>query len=114
MGLTSLEELKIIGCPGIEEFPQGLLQRLPSLTSLEILRNPELQRRCREGGEYFALVSSIPKIDIGHLPVEDREKPAKRFLPWCGGGSGPRCVSYCITCLVYSSFTLYLYTVQYI
>jgi hypothetical protein len=113
-GLTSLEELKIIGCPGIEEFPQGLLQRLPSLTSLEILRNPELQRRCREGGEYFALVSSIPKIDIGHLPVEDREKPAKRLLPWCGGGSGPRCVSYCITCLVYSSFTLYLYTVQYI
>jgi hypothetical protein len=96
-GLTSLEELEISGCPGIEEFPQGLLQRLPSLRFLRIWDSPELQRRCREGGEYFDLVSSIPKIDIGGEPVEDREKPAKRFLPWCGGGSGPRCVSSCVT-----------------
>jgi hypothetical protein len=101
-GLTSLEELMIMSCPGIEEFPQGLQQRLPSLRFLRIWYNPELLRRCREGGEYFDLVSSIPNMDVRDQPAKDKEKPAKRFLPWCVGGSGPWCVSSCITSLLLS------------
>nr|UBY07328.1 NBS-LRR disease resistance protein [Dasypyrum villosum] len=52
-GLTSLRKLNITYCPTIVEFPNGLLQRLPALDSLEIVACPELERRCREGGEYF-------------------------------------------------------------
>ena len=59
-GLTSLERLMIHSCPGINKFPQGLLQQLPALKSLKIDGCPDLQRRCREGGEYFELVSLIP------------------------------------------------------
>ena len=59
-GLTSLERLRIVACPGIERFPQGLLQRLPALKRLSIIDCPDLQRRCREGGEHFNLVASIP------------------------------------------------------
>jgi len=75
-GLTSLERLVIGYCPGIERFEQGLLQRLPALEFLSIWRCPDLQRRCREGGEYFDLVASIPYKDI--------EAPVKWFLPSCG------------------------------
>ncbi|KAM3207806.1 hypothetical protein ACQJBY_062837 [Aegilops geniculata] len=52
-GLTSLRILHITHCPEIEEFPNGLLQRLPSLEQLTIEGCPVLERRCREGGEYF-------------------------------------------------------------
>ncbi|XBH97647.1 hypothetical protein VPH35_127295 [Triticum aestivum] len=59
-GLTSLRELAITHCPGIEEFPNGILQRLPALDDLRIVGCPELQRRCREGGEYFHHLVPIP------------------------------------------------------
>ncbi|KAF7093875.1 hypothetical protein CFC21_096257, partial [Triticum aestivum] len=59
-GLTSLRELRITHCPGIEEFPNGLLQRLPALDRLIIHGCPELERRCREGGEYFHHLLPIP------------------------------------------------------
>ncbi|RCV32133.1 hypothetical protein SETIT_6G233400v2 [Setaria italica] len=83
-GLTSLELLTIGDCPGIEKFPQGLLHRLPALEYLSIYGCPDLQRRCREGGEYFDLTASIrdkyiEAIHKGHV--------RKWFLPSCGGGS---------------------------
>ncbi|KAG2481244.1 hypothetical protein PVAP13_J683334 [Panicum virgatum] len=89
-GLTSLERLEIGDCPGIERFPQGLLQRLPALEFLWIWDCPDLQRRCREGGEYFHLVASIPYKLIpapAPEPAPGRKKPVKWFLPSCGGGS---------------------------
>ncbi|KAF8661146.1 hypothetical protein HU200_057255 [Digitaria exilis] len=79
-GLTSLEYLK--------EFSQGLLHRLPDLKYLEIRHCPELQRRCREGGEYFDSVSSIRKKDIP-FPATARSssssitKFVKKLLPSC-------------------------------
>jgi hypothetical protein len=63
-GLTSLERLTISYCPGIDKLPQGLLQRLPALRYLRIDGCPDLQRRCREAGEYFDSVASIPHKDI--------------------------------------------------
>lgn len=60
-GLTSLERLIVLDCPGIEEFPQGLLQRLPALKSLRVSGCPNLEKRCREGGEYFHLLSSLSR-----------------------------------------------------
>ncbi|KAL6644427.1 hypothetical protein ACP70R_016035 [Stipagrostis hirtigluma subsp. patula] len=83
-GLTSLERLTIALFPGIKEFPQGLLQRLPALKYLEIWGCP-LQRACREGGEYFDLVSSIPNKRIPAVRESKTEKSVKRFLPFCGG-----------------------------
>ncbi|CAL5004912.1 unnamed protein product [Urochloa decumbens] len=59
--LTSLEQLTIRECPGIEKFPHGLLRRLPTLNYLKIEGCPDLQRCCREGGEYFDLISTIPE-----------------------------------------------------
>nr|UBY07145.1 NBS-LRR disease resistance protein [Dasypyrum villosum] len=59
-GLTSLRKLNITYCPTIVEFPNGLLQRLPALDSLDIQGCPELERRCREGGEYFHHLVPIP------------------------------------------------------
>ncbi|TVU04736.1 hypothetical protein EJB05_47868, partial [Eragrostis curvula] len=84
-GLTSLEWLWIDDCPGIEGFPQGLLQRLPALKRLWIRDCPNLQRRCREGGEYFDLVSSIPNKDFRAASEPEIKKSVKRFLPFCGG-----------------------------
>ncbi|RLN03861.1 hypothetical protein C2845_PM13G24000 [Panicum miliaceum] len=88
-GLTSLERLSIGWCPGIKKFPQGLLQRLPALKSLRIHGCPDLQRLCREGGEYFGLVSLIPDKDIPPPDEpETKEKTVKsRLLSWCVGGS---------------------------
>lgn len=83
-GLTSLELLSIGCCPGIEKFPQGLLHRLPALKCLRINGCPDLQRRCREGGEYFDLIASIPDKIIA-APAQ--AQPRKWFLPSCGGGS---------------------------
>ncbi|KAK8451623.1 hypothetical protein SEVIR_6G239025v4 [Setaria viridis] len=83
-GLTSLEQLHIADCPGIEKFPQGLLHRLPALKYLRIWGCPDLQRRCKEGGEYFGLIASIPDKDI-EAPAQ--AQPWKWFLPSCGGGS---------------------------
>ncbi|TVU04752.1 hypothetical protein EJB05_47885, partial [Eragrostis curvula] len=74
-GLTSLGRLSIRRCPGIEGFPQGLLQRLPALNYLQIQDCPDLQRRCREGGEYFDLVSSIPNKDIPAASEPEIQKP---------------------------------------
>ncbi|CAO2170135.1 unnamed protein product [Urochloa humidicola] len=85
-GLTSLERLMISLCPGIEKFPQGLLRRLPALKSLGIRDCPDLERRCREGGEYFDLVASIPDKCIEAL-AQARVRPRKWYLPSCGGGS---------------------------
>ncbi|TKW11552.1 hypothetical protein SEVIR_6G239500v4 [Setaria viridis] len=83
-GLTSLEHLGIEDCPGIEKFPQGLLQRLPALKNLNIWGCPDLQRRCREGGEYFDLIASIPHK---YIPAPAQSQKRKWFLPSCGGGS---------------------------
>ena len=49
-GLTSLEHLSIIECPGIERFPQGLLQRLPALKYLSLQGCPNLQALQRRWG----------------------------------------------------------------
>ncbi|CAO2207469.1 unnamed protein product [Urochloa humidicola] len=81
-GLTSLEQLWIDSCPGMEKFPQGLLQRLPALKRLQIIQCPGLQRRCREGGEYFDLVASIPDK---YIPAPAQAQPW--FLPSYGGAS---------------------------
>jgi hypothetical protein len=87
-GLTSLEQLEIYNCPGISKFPQGLLQRLPALKSLEIYYCPDLERRCREGGEYFDLVFSIPDKRIPQPDEPATKKSMKSgLLPWCVGGS---------------------------
>jgi len=87
-GLTSLEGLGIGRCPGINKFPQGLLQRLPALKSLIMYGCPDLQRLCRVGGEYFDLVSSIPEKDIPQPDEPDIKKFVKSWLlPWCVGGS---------------------------
>jgi hypothetical protein len=86
--LTSLEVLVLSKCPGIKEFPQGLLQRLPALKSLEIYYCPDLERRCREGGEYFDLVFSIPDKRIPPPDEPETKKSTKsRLLPWCVGSS---------------------------
>ncbi|EMS51952.1 Putative disease resistance protein RGA3 [Triticum urartu] len=69
-GLTSLEQLTIERCTGIEKFPQDLLQGLPALKSLKIVGCPNLQRHCRQGGEYFHLISSIPHKDIPAAETE--------------------------------------------
>ncbi|KAK3122300.1 hypothetical protein QOZ80_8BG0667770 [Eleusine coracana subsp. coracana] len=84
-GFSSLERLRIHLCPRIEEFPQGILQRLPALNDLSILGCPELQRRCREGGEYFDLVSSIRKKDIPFPATtwSTKKKFVKKLLPSC-------------------------------
>uniref|UniRef100_A0A0E0IFB6 Uncharacterized protein n=1 Tax=Oryza nivara TaxID=4536 RepID=A0A0E0IFB6_ORYNI len=69
-GLTSLRELTLGYCARIEKFPEGLLQRLPTLESLDVnCCSEKLQRRCREGGEYFDLLSSVPEKKIISEPV---------------------------------------------
>ncbi|XBI07515.1 hypothetical protein VPH35_135409 [Triticum aestivum] len=78
-GLTSLRTLDIYHCPAMEEFPNGLLQRLPALDKLCISSCPELQRRCREGGDYFHHLVPIPDK---HIPavgdITIKYKPAMR------------------------------------
>lgn len=83
-GLTCLEYLRIFWCPHIEEFPQGLLHRLSTLKGLGIFGCPELQRRCREGGKYFDLVSSIKEKDIPFPETRyNIKKFVKKLLPSC-------------------------------
>ncbi|XP_044431794.1 putative disease resistance protein RGA1 [Triticum aestivum] len=89
-GLTSLRQLTIGGSPGIEELPNGLLQRLPALDEISIYGCPELERRCREGGEYFHLVpvraESEFRIRVPEAESEIRtgapevESSGKKFL----------------------------------
>ncbi|KAH7677276.1 P-loop containing nucleoside triphosphate hydrolase protein [Dioscorea alata] len=67
-GLTSLQYLFIEDCPALKSFPEGLQQRLPTLKRLEISGCPKLERRCSPGGDYFDLVSSIPKRCINSSP----------------------------------------------
>ncbi|KAK3122321.1 hypothetical protein QOZ80_8BG0668040 [Eleusine coracana subsp. coracana] len=71
---------------------QGLLQRLPALKYLEIENCPDLQRRCRQGGEYFDLVSSIRDRDIPATPpivktfvtkAIHKKRALKKFLTSC-------------------------------
>ncbi|RCV32115.1 hypothetical protein SETIT_6G232200v2 [Setaria italica] len=83
-GMDGLTSLDIGYCPGIEKFPQGLQQRLPALKFLYIWGCPDLQRRCREGGEYFDLIASIPHK---YIEAPAQAQPRKWFLPSCGGGS---------------------------
>jgi Leucine-rich repeat (LRR) protein len=83
-GLTSLERFSIICCPGIEKFPEGLLQLLPAIKRLCVQNCPDLGRRCREGGEYFYLVSSIPEKSIREIhTVSNKRKFLRRLLPSC-------------------------------
>uniref|UniRef100_A0A453QCA3 Uncharacterized protein n=1 Tax=Aegilops tauschii subsp. strangulata TaxID=200361 RepID=A0A453QCA3_AEGTS len=65
-GLTSLRESQIWGCPTLKKLPQGLLERLSALKRVSIIDCPDLERRCREGGEYFHLVSPVPLKEIHH------------------------------------------------
>ena len=81
-GLISLESLSIEECPGIEKFPQGLLQQLPALKFLEIKACPDLQRRCRQGGEYFDLISSTSNKDIPAVE-SNIKKFVKKLVPFC-------------------------------
>ncbi|KAJ4808693.1 NBS-LRR-like resistance protein [Rhynchospora pubera] len=64
--LPSLVDLSIYECSGIKSFPPGLRNRLPSLQRLYIKKCPALERRCRSGGDYYDLVSSIPDLEIGN------------------------------------------------
>ncbi|KAM3253679.1 hypothetical protein ACQJBY_047647 [Aegilops geniculata] len=85
-GLTSLEQVTIERCTGIEKFPQDLLQRLPALKSLKVVGCPNLQRHCRQGGEYFHLISSIPHKDIPAAETESgrmNQTFLKRLMPSC-------------------------------
>jgi hypothetical protein len=90
-GFTSLEKLYLERCRCLEELPQGLLQRLPALESLTILMCPKLAGRCREGGDYFSFVSSIPCRNIEEperYQHEERgsnmkKKLIRRLLPSC-------------------------------
>jgi hypothetical protein len=91
-GLASLECLTFVECPRIDKFPEGLLQRLPALKRLTIQGCPDLERRCREGGEYFHLVASIavkyiPAPTPEPAPAPEMNKAVKWYLPSCGGGS---------------------------
>ncbi|PNT68530.1 disease resistance protein RGA2 isoform X2 [Brachypodium distachyon] len=91
-GLTSLEKLAIGYCPRIEKLPEGLLQQLPALKCLCILGCPNLGQRCREGGEYSHLVSSIPdkviRLEEYRVTSTQKEPNTKKFLrrllPSCG------------------------------
>ncbi|KAL6900678.1 hypothetical protein ACP4OV_005354 [Aristida adscensionis] len=80
--LTSLRWLIIEECPGIENFPQGLLQQLPALKFLKVVGCTALQKRCRQGGQYFNLVSSIPEKDIP-APESHIKKFVNKLLPSC-------------------------------
>ena len=88
-GLTSLRQMTIGGSPGIEEFPNGLLQRLPALHELCIRCCPELERRCREGGEYFnqlvprksGLRTGAPEAEAeSTIIAPEAETSGKKFL----------------------------------
>uniref|UniRef100_A0A0D9XAE9 NB-ARC domain-containing protein n=1 Tax=Leersia perrieri TaxID=77586 RepID=A0A0D9XAE9_9ORYZ len=85
-GLTSLRRLSVVCCSGIEKFPEGLLRRLPTLEYLCLIGcSDQLVRRCKEGGEYFDLLSSIPKKEIEAVPGarSNIKKLVRRFLPSC-------------------------------
>ncbi|OEL18710.1 hypothetical protein BAE44_0020270 [Dichanthelium oligosanthes] len=83
--LAKLRHLKLESCSalkvlpdGITKFPQGLLKQLPALKLLHIWECPDLQKRCREGGE----VSPIPDKLIP-APYEPRTKRSvKMLLRW--------------------------------
>uniref|UniRef100_A0A0E0ENJ6 Disease resistance protein At4g27190-like leucine-rich repeats domain-containing protein n=1 Tax=Oryza meridionalis TaxID=40149 RepID=A0A0E0ENJ6_9ORYZ len=79
-GLTSLEQMDIWGCPQIEKLPQGLLHQLPTLESLTVAGCPGLEDRCREGGEYFDLVSSIQHTYIHEDLTEQTEEEPRSNL----------------------------------
>jgi hypothetical protein len=84
--LTCLQQLTIERCTAVDKIPQGLLQRLPILKSLEIVGCEGLQRYLIEGGEYFNLVSSIPFKDIPAPEKKSNKKSLaflKKLLPPC-------------------------------
>ncbi|XBI05958.1 hypothetical protein VPH35_134032 [Triticum aestivum] len=56
----SLEKLWIKGCRSVVTLPPNL-GNLAKLRCLYVRNCPELARRCREGGEYFHLLSSVPR-----------------------------------------------------
>jgi len=62
--LTSLEDLRIEDCPGIESLPEGI-KDLTALQELRIWDFPDLARRCESRkGEDCHLVSHIPGLYI--------------------------------------------------
>jgi Leucine-rich repeat (LRR) protein len=81
--LPSLERLMILNCPGLDSFPKGLQQRLPSLWYLRIRGCPAIERRCRRGGDYCHLLSPIPKLYIHEEEVTKCENILGRLLARC-------------------------------
>ncbi|XP_039128607.1 putative disease resistance protein RGA4 isoform X2 [Dioscorea cayenensis subsp. rotundata] len=63
--LSSLQDLSITSCPALKSFPRGLRQLLPTLEELTIKECPELERLCKPGGDYYNLLSTISKKQIG-------------------------------------------------
>lgn len=82
-GLGALKELEICSCPGIETLPEGLLGRLANLRRLSVSGCPELERRCRRGGEYWEYVSSIPNRHVEVAKEGSIKELTQRFLPCC-------------------------------
>uniref|UniRef100_M8C6R9 Disease resistance protein RGA2 n=1 Tax=Aegilops tauschii TaxID=37682 RepID=M8C6R9_AEGTA len=85
--LTSLRSLTIMNSPAIEQLPNGLLERLPTLDYLFIWGCPELELRCREGGEYFHHLLPIPHKYIAteselqfRMRAPEAESSGKNFL----------------------------------
>ncbi|XP_010905012.1 disease resistance protein RGA2-like [Elaeis guineensis] len=71
-GFTTLRRLEIKDCPQLTTLPAARQQRLPSLQILVIKGCPDLERRCKRGGEYWDLVSLLPAPEIGE---QSREQP---------------------------------------
>ena len=62
--LTSLETLRIGGCPNLTSLPEGM-SHLTSLQRLHISNCPQLKQRCeKENGEDWDKISHIPNLDI--------------------------------------------------
>ncbi|XP_021820501.1 putative disease resistance protein RGA3 [Prunus avium] len=58
---TMLEKLRIIDCPDLGAFPEGM-HRLKALRELEISSDPLAERCRREEGEDWSKIAHVPKI----------------------------------------------------
>ncbi|KAL8144515.1 hypothetical protein V2J09_017547 [Rumex salicifolius] len=61
--LTSLEELKICGCPKVESFPEDLM--LPSLCSVDFSWSNILVFKCKPNREDWHKISHLPRLRGG-------------------------------------------------